>query len=188
MSSLRHISNSKIVLRILYYIWVAFPYPIRKPLTAGFIASVLLMKKLTGVNNRNAPTSMNNLGNLSFWGVPKLKVNQYALEIGGNVANPLRLTYEDLTKLYAVERPVRMDCVGGFRNNSRMKGVQLWRLFQLAGVESKAGAAVFYCADGYYTAHLLSDLVSSDAFMAYEINGEQIDRFGHPLRLAAPGA
>ena len=35
--SIRRIGNSRIVLRMLYYTWVAFPYPIRKPLTSLFI-------------------------------------------------------------------------------------------------------------------------------------------------------
>lgn len=187
MSKLRHISNSRLVLRIMYYTWVAFPYPIRKPLTAAFLIFVLTMKKLAGVNRNNKPTPQDDLGNLSFWGVPKVDMSSYTLEISGKVSNPMRLTIDELISLESVERPIRMDCVGGFRNNTTMKGVPLATLFDMAGVSPDANAAVFHCADEYFTALQVSDLLSGNALMVYALNGEHIDRFGYPLRLAAPG-
>ncbi len=81
-----------------------------------------------------------------------------------------------------------MDCVGGFRNNATMKGVALARMFETAQVSQNAVAAAFRCADGYQTTHLIADLLDNDAFLAYELNGLRINRFGHPLRLVAPGA
>ena len=86
MSSIRRISNSRIALRVLYYIWMAFPYPIRKPLTAWGIHLVLLMKKAAGVDHRNDLTPMRDLGNLSFWGVPEIDLDSYVLEIDGRVS------------------------------------------------------------------------------------------------------
>ena len=68
MGWFRRISTSRPALRVLYYIWVAFPYPVRKPLTAAGIFWVLAMKKVAGVNGQNKPTPMKDLGNLSFWG------------------------------------------------------------------------------------------------------------------------
>ena len=171
---------------MLYLLWVAFPYPVRKPLTAAGILWILGIKRLMGVNRRNAPTPMEDLGELSFWGVPAVDVDRYALTIDGKVAKPLRLTFAELVELEAVERPVRMDCVGGFRNNSTMKGVGLSTLLEVAGPKPDAESAVFYCADDYRTAHRLSDLLASQAFLAYEINGQRIKRFGYPLRLVAP--
>ena len=188
MPKLRHLSNHPTVLKIMYYVWVAFPYPIRKPLTAWGLMWVLFAKKLAGVDGRNDPTPMEDLGNLSFWGVPEVDLENYSLEITGRVDNPMRLSLKELEDIQAVERPVRMDCVGGFRNNSTMKGVALAGLFEAARVSQDAVAAAFRCADGYVTTHLIADLIDNDAFLAYEINGQRIDRFGHPLRLVAPGA
>lgn len=187
MSWLRRLADNRTTLRILYYVWIAFPFPIRKPLTAFGLLWILGMKKLAGVNRRNAPTPMHELGNLSFWGVPKIDGDRYRLEIDGAVSRPLSLTIDDLAALEAVERSVRMDCVGGFRNNSTMKGVLVTTLLDAAGIKREVEAAVFHCADEYYTAHQVSALLESDAFMAYEIEGQRIDRFGHPLRLVAPG-
>ena len=55
-----------------------------------------------------------------------------------------------------------------------MKGVPLITLFQAAGASDKATGVAFHSADGYYTTHAITDLLSYDAFMAYEINGQQI--------------
>ena len=172
---------------MLYYTWVAFPYPIRKPLTSLFILWTLGMKKALGVNRNDSPTPMKDMGNLSFWGVPEIEIASYTLEITGAVSNSLRLPLEELVGMTSLERPVRMDCVGGFRNNSVMKGVPLARLFEIAQLRPEANSAVFRCADGYHTAHLIRDILESNAMMVYEINGERIDKFGFPLRLAAPG-
>ena len=83
------------------------------------------MKKLFRVNKNTAMMPTENLGNLSFWGVPEVNLDEYTLIVGGEVERPLRLTFEDLMEFKAVEGQVRMDCVGGFRNNSAMKGVPL---------------------------------------------------------------
>ena len=56
-----------------------------------------------------------------------------------------------------------------------------------AGLSPDANAAVFHCADEYITALQVSDLLSGNALMAYALNGKRVDRFGYPLRLAAPG-
>lgn len=185
--SVRHIANSRLVLRAMYYTWIAFPYPIRKPLTALFILWTLAMKKVTGVNNNDSPTSMDNLGNLSFWGVPKIDLSTFALDIVGAVSRPQRYTFVELMALESLERNIRMDCVGGFRNNSTMRGIPLSQIFRLAQLLPEADSAVFHCADGYHTSHPISDLLKSDALVAYEINGQRISRFGFPLRLVAPG-
>lgn len=187
MSRLSRLSGNRTILRTIYYMWVVFPYPIRKLLTAGGIAGILGMKKLFRVDHKNDPTPMDDLGNLSFWGVPEIDLDRYTLEVTGEVEKPLKLNFDDLTKMESIEGPVRMDCVGGFRNNSTMKGVMLTTFLNVSAAKGDAVAIAFHCADGYYTTHLISDLLESDAFLAYEINGQQLDRFGFPLRLVAPG-
>ena len=187
MRWVRRLGSNRLALRTLYYLWVAFPLPLRKPLTAAALLGILGMKKVTGVNRDNEPTPMESLGIRSFWGVPAIDVEQYVLEVGGEADRPLRFTHGELLELDAVVRPVRMDCVGGFRNNSTMKGVPLAVLFKAAEVTPRAESAVFHCADSYYTAHRVSELLDNDAFLAYEINGQRINKFGYPLRLVAPG-
>ncbi len=85
MGSFTRLSTSRPALRLLYYLWVAFPYPVRKPLTAAGIFGVLAMKKVAGVNRQNKPTPMKDLGNLSFWGVPEVVIDHYSLELTGEI-------------------------------------------------------------------------------------------------------
>lgn len=174
-------------LRILYYIWRAFPYPLRRLVTALFIIHVLLVKKLLRVDHQNALTPLDKLGNLSFWGVPQLDLDIYCLEITGAVQHPVNLSFPELQALPAVTRQVRQDCVGGFRNNSVMKGVPFKTLLEQCGALPGAKRAVFHCADGYYSSLELQDLLDREAFLAYQINEQSIPRFGYPLRLAIPG-
>jgi DMSO/TMAO reductase YedYZ molybdopterin-dependent catalytic subunit len=174
-------------LRILYYIWVAFPYPLRRVVTALFIIGVLLMKKLWRVDNQNALTPMGKLGTLSFWGVPEVDLETYRLEVEGAVEQPLSFSFEEVRAMPSVARQVRQDCVGGFRNNSIMKGVPLQALLERSGIAPEARRAVFHCADDYYSSIDLKELLDREAFLAYTVNDQEIPKFGYPLRLAVPG-
>ena len=49
-----------------------------------------------------------------------------------------------------------------------------------------ADTAVFHCADGYFTTHPLADLAETEAFLAYQINGQDTPVHGFPLRLVSP--
>ncbi|HIB11564.1 MAG TPA: hypothetical protein EYO17_06525, partial [Dehalococcoidia bacterium] len=49
-----------------------------------------------------------------------------------------------------------------------------------------ADIAVFHCAYGYYTTHPVADLAETEAFLAYEINGQDTPVHGFPLRLVSP--
>jgi DMSO/TMAO reductase YedYZ molybdopterin-dependent catalytic subunit len=174
-------------LRILYYIWVAFPYPLRRVVTALFIIGVLLMKKLLRVDNQNALTPMGKLGTLSFWGVPEVDLEAYRLEVAGAVERPLSFSFAEIRAMPSVTRQVRQDCVGGFRNNSIMEGMPLQALLERSGMAPGARRAVFHCADGYYSSIDLKELLEGGAFLVYKINDQEIPNFGYPLRLAIPG-
>ncbi len=174
-------------LKLSYYTFIILPYPLRRVATAAFIISVLAMKRLTGVERQNELTSLEEVGTLSFWRVPKVDVNSFTLTIDGAVGRPLVLRYDQLLEMPAVEREVRMDCVGGFRNNTVMKGVPLTHLFDLTDVQDTARRAVFHCADGYRESIPLVELLKHEAFLVYSVNGEHVDRLGYPLRLAIPG-
>ena len=167
--------------------WRAFPYPLRRLIAALFIIYVLLMKALFRVGRQDTLTPTDKLGNLSFWGVPQLNLESYRLRVEGEVEAPLELNYHELLELSKVRRTVRMDCVGGFRNNSVMEGMSLREVLERASLLPRAGRAVFHCADGYYTSISLKDLLERDVFLASRVNDETIDRFGYPLRLAIPG-
>ncbi|MCH8224697.1 MAG: molybdopterin-dependent oxidoreductase [Chloroflexi bacterium] len=181
------VGGSRTALRAMYYPWRVMPYPIRRGATALFITLVLAAKRLFRVDGQNELTPATLMGSLSFWGVPEIDLNQYSLTIDGAVAQARTLSIDQLRAQPSCSRLVRMDCVGGFRNNSIMDGVLLRQLLQESGVEPGARRAVFHCADGYRVALDLEDLLGKEAFLAYSFNGEETARFGFPLRLAIPG-
>ena len=186
MSFLRSFSTNRFALRGLYYVWIAMPYPLRKPVTAGVLLAILGYKWLTRVEHQTALTEPRHMGNRSFWGVPEIDLQTYRLQLDGLVSNPTSLSHDDLLAWESVEGPVRMDCVGGFRNNTTMKGVSFRSLLEAVGPTDAAETAVFHCADGYYTTHLIADLLASEAFLAYEVNQQEVSKYGHLLRLVAP--
>lgn len=174
-------------LRTLYYLWRAFPYPLRRLGTALFIALVLLLKRLFRVDRQNAITPTEELGTLSFWGIPEMDVGTYRLEVVGAVNQVESLSYQEIRAFPSVRREVRLDCVGGFRNNSVMEGVLLETLLDRSEIKSESRRAVFHCADGYYSSLDRRELLEREAFLAYRVNDQGIPKFGYPLRLAIPG-
>jgi hypothetical protein len=56
MGWFRRVSTGRPALRLLYDIWVAFPYSVRKPPAAADVFWVLPMKKVAGVNRQNRST------------------------------------------------------------------------------------------------------------------------------------
>ena len=174
-------------LRFMYYVFIILPYPLRRVGAAAYILQALAFKRLLGVERQEELTPLDEVGTLSFWGVPEVDAHSSTLVIDGEVDCVLELRYDLLLELPAVERTVRMDCVGGFRNNTLMKGVSIAHLFGLAEVRDTARRAVFYCADGYVESIPIVELLQHEAFIAYSVNGEGVARLGYPLRLAIPG-
>ena len=181
------VGGNRTLLRVLYYMWRAFPYRSRRLVTALFIKTVLFLKKVFRVDSQNDLTPINLLGYLSFWGVPKVDLASYHLDVVGTVEEPKSLTFEQIKQLPSSARNVRMDCVGGFRNNTVMESVSLQAILDLAGYQIETRRVVFHCADGYYVAIDIQELLERDAFLAYSVNGEAIPKFGYPLRLGIPG-
>ena len=186
-TALVRVGGNRWSLRACFYPWRALPYPLRRLVTAGYILLSLRAKRMLKVDSQDALTAMDQLGTLSFWGVPEIAVENYRLVIDGEVEVDQSLSLEQLQSLPAITRQVRLDCVGGFRNNSLMEGVSLQTLLDISGVGPDARRAVFHCADGYYSSLELSELLDREAFLAYGINHQKVPQFGYPLRLVAPG-
>lgn len=173
--------------RSLHSIFRALPHPARIAASILFVILVLLIKRIRGIENRVELTPTREMFSLSWWGIPKVVLEEYSLTVQGEVSRPAKLSFNDILALSTIERIVRLDCVGGPRSNCIMKGIPLRELFTMCGVRSEIETAVFCCADGYYTTLPVTELIARDAFMAYEVNGERIDHFGFPLRLAVAG-
>ena len=181
------LSTSRPVLLAMYYPWIALPYPLRRVATVAGVWLIQLIRRARRVHRRQALTPPERMVTLSFWGVPAMRESEFALTVDGRVRSPLRFGLEELKSLVAVERPVTLDCVGGSRINCVMRGVSFQELLERAGPDEEVQTAVFHCSDGYFTTHPVDDLISTEAFMAYGMNGQEPPDHGFPLRLVAPG-
>ena len=163
------------------------PFRARRGVTFLFIKTVLWEKKMLKIDDQTAITLIKDLGSLAYWGFPKVDINSFSLTVDGAVDRPLSLSWPDLKALHLVNRQVRMDCVGGFRNNIEARGILLSELLADARPLEGARRAIFYCADGYFESSLLSDLEAAATMLVFETNGERVGRLGYPLRVAIPG-
>lgn len=184
---LTRLLTNRMLLRAIWLPWIILPYPLRKRATSAGIWGTLLLKRVMGIQRRHAPTPTKELFTLSFWGVPRIATEQFALTVDGIVNCPLRLSLDDLRNYPVVERQVTLDCVGGLRNIIATRGVSLSAVLDRAEPAPDAATAVFHCADGYFTTHPVKDLIETEAYLAYEINGLETPAHGYPLRLVAPG-
>lgn len=180
-------AGNRTALRAFYYPWRGFPYPVRRGMASLYIVMTLFVKKVFRVDRQNDLTLASELLSLSFWGVPEMYLKDYRLRIEGAVEKPSSLAFDEIRALPSVTRQVRMDCVGGTRNNSVMKGVPVQEFLDRSGVQPQARRVVFHCADGYYVSIRLEELLQREAFLAYAINDEEVPRMGYQLRLAIPG-
>jgi DMSO/TMAO reductase YedYZ molybdopterin-dependent catalytic subunit len=126
--------------------------------------------------------------------VPTVDLDGWALEIGGMVDEPLRLTYDDLLAEDLVERHVTLSCVsnevgGGLVGNALWLGVPLARILERAGVQPGADQLVARSVDGFSVGFPTEvALDGRDALIAIGMNGEPLPRdHGFPARLVVPG-
>ena len=178
--------TNRILLRAIWLPWILLPYPLRKWVTSSGIWALLLLKRAMGVQRRNAPTPTRNLFTLSFWGVPRIAPERFTLTVDGTVNCPLSLSLNDLKNFPVVDRQVTLDCVGGPRNVIAARGVSLAAVLDRAEPTPDVATAVFHCADGYFTTHPVTDLIETEAYLAYAINGQETPAHGYPLRLVSP--
>lgn len=113
--------------------------------------------------------------------VPRVRLNTWAVTIGGRVERPLRLTYEDLLARAQVERVVTIACVsnkvgGDLIGNAVWQGVLLAQVFGTSVDGWTCGFPVEVALDG------------RDAMIALRMNGEQLPlKHGFPARMIVPG-
>lgn len=111
----------------------------------------------------------------------------YVLRVDGEVDRPLALTLDAIQALPFVEEVVHIDCAGGPRDDSVMRGPTLEHLLALAQARDNVCLAVFHCADGLSESVPLVDLIQCGAFLAYAADGQPVGEPDRPVRLAIPG-
>jgi DMSO/TMAO reductase YedYZ molybdopterin-dependent catalytic subunit len=125
---------------------------------------------------------------------PRLDAAKWTLEVTGKIGRPVRLTYDELRAMPAVEQLQTLECIsnevgGDLISNAKWKGIRLRDLLARAGGAAPTAVKVaFRCADGYSESIPIGDAVNPTTLLAYEMNGETLPpAHGYPLRLLIPG-
>lgn len=119
---------------------------------------------------------------------PRIDVGKWTLTVDGEVENPVRLSWQDLVGLPAVESRSDFHCVEGWSVlDCHWYGVRFSSLVEIVRPLSDAKHVLFRCSDGYTTSLGLSELLQENVLLAYRLNGEPLEPpLGGPLRLVAP--
>jgi len=146
---------------------------------------------------------------VSHYGRPQIDEKSWALEIGGSVGRPLRLTFDDIKARPRRQVVFTLECGGnhGFPwftsgvGNARWAGTPLAPILEEAQMHGSGREVVFFGADAgeeqvrdlkvrqnFARSMSLADAMSGDNILAYEMNEAPLPQpNGFPLRLIAPG-
>jgi DMSO/TMAO reductase YedYZ molybdopterin-dependent catalytic subunit len=124
---------------------------------------------------------------------PKVSAHGWTLQLGGAVAAPTEIAYEELVREPRKALPVTLECAenpvgGGLVSHAEWTGVTLDSLLQRAQPLSEARAVRFVAADGYARSIPLAKARHADTLIAHGMNGERLpEKHGFPLRAIVPG-
>jgi DMSO/TMAO reductase YedYZ molybdopterin-dependent catalytic subunit len=122
----------------------------------------------------------------SIQGPQHIDVGTYRLSVKGAVANPLTLTYQQVTDMPAFQKATTLNCVEGWSVTYLWQGVRLKDLLARAGYDSSATVVIFRSYDGYSTSLPLSYVVGRDILLAYRMNGVTMPpERGFPFQVVA---
>jgi DMSO/TMAO reductase YedYZ molybdopterin-dependent catalytic subunit len=120
--------------------------------------------------------------------VPNTDLATWDFTVSGEVGEPLRLTWDELTALPATEIKLDLHCVTRWsRFDARFKGVH-WRDLAALANPKPSGRFVVAQAEQGFTANVpLAAIEDEHALIAYEADGEPLTpEHGWPLRLVVP--
>ena len=122
--------------------------------------------------------------------MPTFDPATWRLKVGGQVAQPLSLTYRELRALPRVEQISNFHCVTGWSvQNVRWGGVRMHDVLAAAKPDYfSAHALEFVSMEVPYTDYLtLKQASLHDVMLAYEMDGKPLAReHGAPVRLVIP--
>ena len=126
---------------------------------------------------------------------PKINENDWKLEITDTESNNFNLSYQELRQLESLRVFKTFICVGNevggpFINNAEWTVTPLAPILKrlIGETPSENLRAVFYGLDDFYSSVPLEVALHSNAFIAYEMNGEKLPiRHGFPARVFLPG-
>lgn len=154
-------------------------------------------------------TPTEDLFSVGHYGTPEVDTASWALDVGGLVDRPLRLTLDDIRARPRHDVTCLIECAGnrgfatfmGAVHNATWTGTPLAGLLDDVGVRPEGIEVVFFGADegtetirdievtqNFARSLSLEDAMADGVLLAYEVNGEPLPvGNGFPLRLVVPG-
>ena len=118
-----------------------------------------------------------------------VQLDKWQLEIGGDVQQPLKLTYDQILEMPSIERNVLLICPGFFAYHARWKGISVAKLLETAQVDSGVTQIAFTGPQRTYERtekFPIEDIRSDKVFLAYNVNDDALPKkHGFPLRVVA---
>src|SRR5215472_250524 len=125
---------------------------------------------------------------------PVVSASGWSLRVGGMVAQPLRLSYEQLRAIPSTTEYVTLECIsnnvgGDLMSTGRFTGIPLRDLLTMAEPRAGAGAVNFKASDGYTESLPLSVVMGAPEIMVvHELDGAPLSTdHGFPARMLIPG-
>ncbi|MGH3468836.1 MAG: molybdopterin-dependent oxidoreductase, partial [Thermocrispum sp.] len=126
--------------------------------------------------------------------IPAIPAEEWALRIGGDVRNPMELTFADVLSRDLMERDLTLSCVsnsvgGRLTGNARWIGLSLGELLREAGVSGSSDQLLSRSTDGMTIGTPMETVLDGrDAMLVVGMNGEPLEPIhGFPARLLVPG-
>ncbi|MEP6887593.1 MAG: molybdopterin-dependent oxidoreductase [Nitrospirales bacterium] len=129
----------------------------------------------------------------SYRSPPTVRVEEWELQVGGLVENPLTLNYAELLARPKVSEIVTLECVGNtvageFISTAEWEGLSLRTMLEEVKPASDAYDVVFHAADGYADGITLERAMAGDVLIAVKMNGVPLPQgHGFPVRMIVPG-
>ncbi|HXJ18072.1 MAG TPA: sulfite oxidase-like oxidoreductase [Candidatus Polarisedimenticolia bacterium] len=125
---------------------------------------------------------------LHVGGVPQFDPQSWDFRVKGLVENPLRLTWDEFTRLPLKEITADMHCVTRWsRFDVRWEGVPVAEVMKLARPKPEAKYAMVLAEEDFTSNVPLGDLLRPTSLFALKHNGEPLPAdHGYPLRLVVP--
>lgn len=120
--------------------------------------------------------------------VPVFHPETWNFSIDGEVANPLRIGWQDFSRLPGVKQISDFHCVTGWtRLGDEWQGVQVKALLSMTGPKPEAKFALVFAEENYSTSLPVKDLMDDDVLLALYFNGRPLEPIhGGPVRLLVP--
>lgn len=122
-------------------------------------------------------------------GFPAMTLTDYRLQVAGQVAAPVTLTWADIAAMPPYKETQDFHCVTGWSVPAvRWKGIHISQLAAKVQPSPTARFVNFYSFDGAYTESMpLSEALDQTVVLAYQLDEQPLPREqGFPMRLVVP--